>query len=77
MNTVQYPCGICGKDVKDGTKAIQCDSDCMLWFHAQCVHLTDDEYEALAELDSVWECTSCRNSELPDLNSKDTGYFPF
>ena len=72
MNTVEYPCGVCGKDVECGTKAIQCESDCMLWFHAQCIHLTDDEYEALTDSDSIWECTSCRNSELPDLNSKDT-----
>ena len=40
-----------GKDVEDGTKDIRCDSDCMLCLYAQCVCLTDNVYEALANSD--------------------------
>ena len=39
--SVVYSCGECGEEVTDDDKAIQCESDCMCWFHADCVNLTD------------------------------------
>ena len=57
-------------DVEDGTKDIHSSNNCRLQFHAQYVCLTDNEYEALANSDSIWERKSCRKPELPDLNSK-------
>ena len=80
MNTVDYPCGICGKEVESEDKAIQCESDCMCWFHARCVSLTDSEYEQLSKLERMWECPACRNPEFPELNSRDavdTFHFDF
>ena len=58
-----------GKDVEDGNKDIQWDSDCMLCFDAQCICLTDNVYKALANSDSIWERKLCRKTEWPDLNS--------
>lgn len=34
-------CEICGQDVKDNQKGIQCDQ-CNKWFHNSCVDLSDD-----------------------------------
>ena len=64
-----YPCGVCGKDVKDDDKAIQCESDCMLWFHAECANLADEEYDKLSWTDAIWECQACISPGLPSLNS--------
>ena len=65
------PCGICTKEVECKDKAIQCESDCMRWFHAKCVKLTDQEYEQLAKSETIWECPACRSPDLPDLNTID------
>ena len=40
---MEYPCGICGSEVRDGQKAIFCDVVCLLWYHAQCVDMTIEE----------------------------------
>ena len=58
-----------GKDVEDGTKDIQCNSDCMPCLHVQCICLTENVYEALANVDSILEHKSCRKPELSDLYS--------
>ena len=54
---------MCGKDVEDGSKDIQCDSDCMLCLHVQCACLTDNVYEVLANLNSSWKRKSCRKTK--------------
>ena len=68
---MEYPCGICGSEVRDGQKAIFCDGVCLLWYHAQCVDMTIEEYEYFTCSDAKWECIACKNKDLPDLNSID------
>ena len=29
----KYPCGECGKEVKDDDEAIYCESGCEQWYH--------------------------------------------
>ena len=80
MNAGDYPCGTCGIAVENEDRAIQCEGDCMCWFHARCVNLTESEYERLSESECIWECPACRDPELPDLNSRDavdTFHFDF
>ena len=69
MNTAKYLCNMHGKDVEDGTKDIQCDSNCMLCLHAQCTCLTENVFKVLANSDTIWERKSCSKPKLPDLNS--------
>ena len=57
-----------GKDAEDGTKDIQCDSDCLLCLHAQCVCPTNNIYEAVATLDSIWERKSCKKKKQKKTN---------
>ena len=37
MCSSKYPCGACNNKVHDDEKAVQCENDCMLWFHAACI----------------------------------------
>ena len=69
--SIDYSCGECGKEVTDDDKAIQCESDCMCWFQADCMNLSDDDYDKLSETDMIWECLSCKTPDLPELNSVD------
>ena len=70
MNSGEYPCTACKKNVRDTDSAIQCDS-CQFWCHVQCANLTIQEYEDLSESDVVWECPACIKPDLPQLNSVD------
>ena len=55
----KYPCGICTKAAKWGQQAIQCDN-CQIWFHRECLELSEDIYNILAQHDSYsWICCSC------------------
>jgi len=67
---MDYPCGACGKEVKDDDRAIQCEIDCMLWFHKRCLNLTEEQYDKLSKSDCFWQCSACKK-DLPELNSKD------
>ena len=69
--SIDYSCDECGKEVTDDDKAIQCGSDYMRWFHADCVNLSNDDYDELLEIDMIWECPSCKSPDLPELNSVD------
>jgi len=42
---MDYSCGVCVAEVKADDIAIQCEVDCMLWFHKSCTDLLDEEYE--------------------------------
>ena len=55
-----YPCGAwdCGVLVKDDNRGIQCDI-CDLWYHAECIDMTTDEYNFLSQSEVGWNCTSC------------------
>ena len=46
---MDYPCGICGREVKDDDEAMQCEVDCMFWFHKACINLSDEEYDELSK----------------------------
>lgn len=67
---MDYPCGTCGEEVKDDDMAIQCEVDCMRWFHKCCLNLTEEEYDKLSKSDCFWQCYACKK-DLPELNSKD------
>ena len=71
LNVLSPFCGVCTREVEDDDKGIQCEGDCMRWFHARCANLTDQEYEQLCELETLWECPSCRDPNLPDFNTVD------
>ena len=66
---MSYPCGACGKQVRDDEDSIQCESDCMLWFHLECTSLSDKRFHELIESETIWECQACKDPELPELNS--------
>ncbi len=71
MNDVQYPCGKCKREVGDEDRAVQCESGCEGWFHAQCVNISEADYDALQESDGIWECSACSNG-LPMFNTVNT-----
>jgi len=58
---------VCTQEVKANDQAVQCEVNCMFWFHISCVNLSDEDYEHLC---SCWQCTSCKK-DLPEFNSKD------
>ena len=70
---MQYPCGACKLEVKDGDHAIQCEGDCACWFQCTCglgFNLTDAQYKKLAESQERWICASCCGDHtLPAFNS--------
>lgn len=67
------PCGVCFNDVHDHEKAVQCEIiNCMLWFHIECIGVSDGEYSELCDSDDFWECPTCRSSGLPQFNSVDS-----
>jgi len=59
---VQYPCGRCELEVKDGDQAIQCEGHSSAWFHCSCglgLNLTDVQYERLSLSQEKWICGNC------------------
>ena len=67
---VSNPCGLCQKGCRSNQRAIQCDQ-CDRWFHAKCLHMSQEEYSRLGEPSLTWYCHTCL---LPtaDLNSVST-----
>ena len=57
--------------MQEDENSIQCESDCMLWFHVECTNLSDERFHELIESETMWECQACRDPELPELNSVD------
>ena len=62
-------CGQCKEDVPDNseTKAICCDvEDCKLWYHLDCINMTEALYELLMTGDEDngvrWLCPKCCNN---------------
>ena len=72
--SVDYSCGEYGKEVTDDDKAIQCESDCMRWFHTNCMNLINNDYDELSETDTIWECLTCKT---PELSAVDVFHFDF
>ena len=64
----RFPCGVCSKACSSyrGAKAsILCES-CDLWFHAECVGLSDNVFNVLGRSDTPWECYKCG---MPNMSS--------
>ena len=72
---VQYPCGRCKHEVKDGDQAIQWEGHCSAWFNCGCglgLNLTSVQYERLSLSQEKWICGNwCGNYSLPAFNSVD------
>ena len=51
-------------EVRDDDRATFCEGEYRSWYHAQCVDISNDEYDSLTES----ECKSC---DLPVFNSVD------
>ena len=72
---VQYPCGRCKLEVKDGDQAIQCEGHCSAWFHCSCglgLNLTSVQYERLSLSQEKWICGNCCGDySLPAFNTVD------
>ena len=64
---VSNPCGLCQKGCRSNQREIQCDP----WFHAKCLHTSQEEYSRLGEPSLTWYCHTCL---LPtaDFNSVST-----
>ena len=67
MQELEYPCGQCSNEVSHEDKAILCEGGCQSCFHAECMHITDEQYDRLIQ------CPACRKDGLPPFNSVDTG----
>ena len=69
---VQYPCGQCKLNVKDGDQAVQCEGPCSSWFHCSCglgLNLTSAQYKRLTT-EEKWMCANCCGDySLPAFNS--------
>ena len=65
----KFPCGSCGKAVRNGQNAIHCES-CDQWYHIECEGLGAEVLQVLCEHDSYsWICLNCG---LPNFS---TGLF--
>lgn len=66
---------LCGGEVKDDDKAIQCEGHCGTWFHCTCglgLSLPDAQYKMLADSQEKWLCANCcGDCLLPSFNSLD------
>ena len=64
----KFPCHICGKAVKWGQRAIQCDC-CDDWYHKDCMLMRTAHFDILELNESLsWRCDSCGYSNI-SLNS--------
>ncbi|XP_038049838.1 uncharacterized protein LOC119723314 [Patiria miniata] len=66
--TPKYPCGECTRactSYKGAKASILCES-CEVWFHSDCVGLTDSALDTLGRSDLPWECYRCG---LPNFSS--------
>ena len=64
----KFPCGECGRactSYKGAKASILCES-CEMWFHSECVGLSDLALDVLGRSDLPWECCCCG---LPNLSS--------
>ena len=57
-----YPRGKCSVDIKHGDKALQCEGNCMQWFHCGCIfgfELTAAQYKKISLSEEEWRCANC------------------
>ena len=66
---VQYLCGGCKLEAKDGDQSVQCEGP---WFHCSCglgLKLTSTQYKRLGT-EGTWMCANCcGDRSLPTFNS--------
>jgi hypothetical protein len=55
---VKYPCGICTKAVKWTTPDMCCDN-CDVWYHQQCMGMSDAVYLYIGLANASWCCFQC------------------
>ena len=60
----KHPCGCCGKPVKKNQKALLC-TNCSLWIHISCGHVSKRQYDDVNESFKNWECPKCLFCYLP------------
>ena len=61
-------CGKCKKYVKDTDDGLYCDM-CTAWFHAACIGVKKDVYEALQIVkDQFWFCKNCKPALKKNLD---------
>ena len=51
-------CPICTVNVGDNAQGLCCEQ-CFTWFHAQCLYMSDTEYEDMAQSAEKWFCDHC------------------
>lgn len=69
----EFPCSICGKQVRNNTNAIYCNF-CKLWVHPKCNRLKTTDFLTLLNSGEheVWSCLKCNceifpmNADIPD-----------
>ena len=54
----KYPCVVCTKAVRWNQRAIACDS-CDGWYHADCINMCSNVYQALTKPELSWICCQC------------------
>ena len=55
---VKFPCGVCEKAVKWKQRAIACEN-CSKWYHVECMQMSTNTYEVLANTSLEWICCQC------------------
>ena len=53
-------CPVCAINVTDDTNALLCDQ-CHIWYHSQCLFISDEEYNSLSVSPDKWYCDHCRS----------------
>lgn len=55
--TIEYPCGVCLKEVTNRQHGALCKSKCNRWFHKDCAKIPPAEYSKLSSDENViWNC---------------------
>lgn len=52
-------CGVCRVQVLDNDDAIQCDGNCGLWHHRECLGMRLGTYLNLSKQCGDWVCRKC------------------
>lgn len=67
-------CMACGGLYKAGDTMIQCDGNCIGWYHMECAHLAMKDVEKYADLE--WKCEYCLKGVDPPYAKKNVSNEP-